>query len=230
MENKIMNGFDYFDSIYCINLPEDVERKKEISIQFDKLNILNKIKWKYAQRPSNNWSANNYNFNGEFGVNMSQLKALIDGATNNPKNGVIIFEDDVWFLDNTNEILTACVKQLPTDWDVLYLGGTPKEKMIKFSTNIMKVNKFISAMAYAVSAKAIAELCMYYTDRLAVPFPDACCDKILNDFIVEKNHNAYACFPAIAWDVPGWSTLRQGPRNYSGLIKQAWKEHTPNEI
>jgi GR25 family glycosyltransferase involved in LPS biosynthesis len=225
-----MNGFDFFDSIYCINLPEDIERKQEVSIQFDKLSILDRVKWKYAAKPPSNWHANNYNFIGEFGVNMSQLKALIDGATNNPGNGVIIFEDDVWFVDDANEILTACTQQLSSDWDVLYLGGRPREKMVRVDTNIMKVNQFISAMAYAVSAKAIADLCMYYTDRLALPFPDATCDKILNDFIVKENHNGYACFSPIAWDVPGWSTLRQAPRDYSAALKQAWKDYTPDEI
>lgn len=224
------NAFDFFDEIYCVHLPEDIDRQNQMKMIFGQLGILNRVINISAPRPYYGYKSTNYSFAGEFGVVRSQLKILVDALHRNPTRGVAIFEDDVCFLDNTNEILKTCLNQLPKDWDILYLGGTPKEMMTRVDTHICKVNKFISAMAYCINAKTLKEYIDFYIDRMGEPFPDACCDNILNDFIILKNKNGYACTPPIAWDIPGWSTLRQGHRNYRNGIKTAWETYTPSQL
>ena len=224
---ETMNAFNFFDKIYCINLPEDEDRRLQMENIFSGIGIEDRINWKSAPRPFDGYGSSNYQFPGEFGVVCSQLKVLVDAASSNLKNGIVVFEDDVRFIDDTNKVLNNCMRQLPNDWDILYLGGTPEEMMTRVDTNVCRVNKFIMAMSYAVSAKCIKDYVQFYIDRMGLSFPDACCDNILNDFIVYNNKKGYACTPPIAWDIPGWSTLRQGDRNYSELLKKAWNDFTP---
>lgn len=222
-----MSAFNYFDKIYCINLPEDKERKEQMTINFEKINILDRVDWISAPRPYSDYKSTNYWFAGEFGVVRSQLKALIDGLEYGISNGIVIFEDDVRFIDDAEKVLEKSLNSLPDDWSVFYLGGTPKEMMTRINKNICKVKKFTSAFAYCISKNALKEYIDFFIDRMGCKFPDACCDNILNDFILMKNKNGYACDVPIAWDIPGWSTLRQGDRNYSEGIKKSWINYTP---
>lgn len=48
-----------------------------------------------------------------------------------------IFEDDVKFLMKLEG--TIGTEQLPTDWDCLYLGASPKEPQVRYSENLFRL-------------------------------------------------------------------------------------------
>ena len=53
-------------------------------------------------------------------------------------DGFAIYEDDVKFLTSLDYIYIA-MGQLPDDWDMLYLGASPKEPQERYSDNLFKV-------------------------------------------------------------------------------------------
>ena len=219
------NPFDFFDKIYCINLLTDHERKDVMKDQFDKLGIKNRISWRSAPRPYAGYYSGNYKYAGEFGVVLSQLKALTDAISSDIVNSIAIFEDDVYFDDNTHTLLQNALNDVPDDWYILYLGGRPLKKVEHVRGDIYKVDKFTSAMSYCISAKSLHEYVNHYIDSMSRPFPDSCCDNILNDFILRKFKKGYAMYPTLTSTIPGWSTLRQGDRNYEKVFVKSWKQN-----
>jgi GR25 family glycosyltransferase involved in LPS biosynthesis len=219
------NSFDFFDKIYCINLVTDHERKTVMKDEFDKIGIKDIINWKSAPRPDAGYYSSSYRYAGEFGCVLSHLKALIDANSSDIVNGIVVFEDDVYFDDDTNTLLQNALDNLPNDWDVLYLGGRPMKKVEHVQGNIYKVDKFLSTMSYCISAKALRECVNFYIDNLGHSFPDSCCDNILNDFILKKFKKGYAMYPTLTSPTPGWSTLRKSNRNYDVVFYNSWKEN-----
>jgi len=221
----MMNPFDYFDKIFCINLPHDFDRKEVMNKTFRDLGIYEKVFWCFADKPYEGYRATNYQYKGEFGVVLSQLKALVAASFTKVENGIAIFEDDVHFDENSHRMLQEALDNVPDDWDILYLGGRPLEKLEHVQGNIYKVNKFTSAMSYCISAKALRQYALFYIDRMGRAHPDACCDNILNDFIIHNGKNGYVMYPNLTLTIPGHSTLRNGYRDYRDAVQKSWDEH-----
>jgi hypothetical protein len=216
---------DYFDSIYCINLPRDVERKVIMDIEFDLIGVKDKVKYIYAEPPHKNWRASNYQFIGEMGVTLSQLKAIVDALSKNNEGNILILEDDVTFINNINDVMESL--ELPINWDILYLGGHPLAPLNHYKGNLYSTGKFASAFAYGISAEALKSIAHFYIDRMTLPFPNACADNLLNDFALHRGNNSFAVYPPVVNTVPGWSTLRQGERDYTDVIMKDWEEYLP---
>jgi glycosyl transferase family 25 len=63
-----------------------------------------------------------YCTNGMIGCGLSHFKIYEDVIKNN-YNNVLILEDDVYFDDNFHNILNDSLKELPKDYDILYVGS-----------------------------------------------------------------------------------------------------------
>lgn len=215
--------FDNYD-ICCINLEEDLERKNSMIEKFANFQI--KSNFISANRPDSQWKSTNYQYTGEFGVTLSQLKCLIN-YVDTSKDGVVIFEDDATFSEDMNDRVNQAISELPDDYDILYLGGAPREKLKYYSKNLCIVGDFTQAVGYIVNKKSIKDLCMYFTDRMGRLFPDACCDNIINDFIKVNGKKGYTIYPFVVEQENGWSTLRQGIREYKDMIRDEWEKFKP---
>ena len=53
----------------------------------------------------------------------------------------MVFEDDVKFLGRVTEPVYNAMKQLPDDWDMLYLGCSPQKPQERYSENLFRVDK-----------------------------------------------------------------------------------------
>ena len=53
---------------------------------------------------------------------------------------ILIFEDDVLFLDDPMLSIARVIGELPPDWDMLYLGISPTQKYKRHSNHLFKVN------------------------------------------------------------------------------------------
>lgn len=62
---------------------------------------------------------------------------LIILAGNRDVECFMVLEDDVMILDPM--ILPLAMQQLPEDWDMLYLGASPKEPQERYSANLFRV-------------------------------------------------------------------------------------------
>lgn len=88
----------------------------------------------------------------EVACKQSHVKALEQVATGS-EDWAIIIEDDIFFLDNFVERLHVVIKELPEDWDALWLGGFEKIKGVKYSKNSDKIISQLGAYAYVVRKK-----------------------------------------------------------------------------
>jgi GR25 family glycosyltransferase involved in LPS biosynthesis len=53
---------------------------------------------------------------------------------------IMIFEDDVLFLEDPMQPIAKVIEELPQNWDMLYLGISPSQKYEKFSPHLYRVN------------------------------------------------------------------------------------------
>ena len=56
------------------------------------------------------------------------------------ENMFMVLEDDVKFLSPPNGLIDTAMRQLPDDWDMLYLGCSPQKPQERYSDNLFRVN------------------------------------------------------------------------------------------
>lgn len=193
-----------------------------MSIEFERVNLLNRIERVWANPPSEGFLMSNYRYPaGEFGACLSHMKALVQ-AIKIGAEAVLIFEDDISLSENVECRLASAFDALPENWRVLYLGGRPKSRVTRVGACLVKVGRFASAMSYAVSGAALSNLFELFLDRLSRPFPNACCDNILAEL---ASIEGYCVYPPVCISVPGYSVLRSGMRDYTKQIERDWKRY-----
>ena len=137
----------YFDKIFYINLKKDVSRNKHMVSQFKKYGITNferidaiELKKLPSSEQYRNFIKNEPKYIlGQLSCRASHLEC-VKIAKQRGYERVLIFEDDVVFLENPNQLLANNAKIL-NEWDMLYFGG-----LIEPSYR----NQIVCAHAYAV--------------------------------------------------------------------------------
>ena len=128
------NSFDFFDKIYCINLDEQTKRWESVQKEFDKIGILNKVE-RFKGIKKEPWP---------LGCNLSFLE-IIKTASKQNLNNVLIFEDDVKFVNWNNSFFNNAISNLRREnWEYLRIGYNMEGFDIKFekiSNNLIKVKK-----------------------------------------------------------------------------------------
>lgn len=138
------NPFDFFEEIYCINLDYRVDRWELVKKEFEKVGILDRVK-RFSAIKEND---------GRVGIIKSNLEIVKIAKSKGLKN-VLVFEDDVKFLDNdTLDILEKSIKQLNNKnlpWKLFYLGANTHNKLTKITDNliILKDSYAVHSMAYS---------------------------------------------------------------------------------
>jgi GR25 family glycosyltransferase involved in LPS biosynthesis len=147
---------NFFDKIFYINLDKDKERNQNLLFQFEKYNITNfeRISGVEFQEIPDKIYWRNFNLNalnekyilGSMGCRASHKK-IMDISIERGYNKILIFEDDIFFTEDPNEILNKNLHQLDS-WDMLYFGGSIEEH---FNGQI------VGAYAYGLNRKLIEE-------------------------------------------------------------------------
>lgn len=213
--------FDYFDKIYCINLPDSEDRKELATEEFRKVGIDDRVEFIYATPPHESTKCTPLKFpKGEIGVSLSQIKAVVHAIDANANN-VLIFEDDFTFIDSELKRIKSCIQELPEDWDVFFLGGHPIAQMMPFSMNLLKTRMFVQANAYAINSHKFVELYDMVMDNLTIHPYDWCTGKMA------AHGKGYTASPPICVQRAGDSIIRGGYRSYTKKVPQHWREYTP---
>lgn len=106
--------FHFFDAIYCINLDRETGRWLNVMAQFDELGIGSR---------AHRFSAIETPHNHHIGCALSH-RHIIQTASNQQFNNVLVLEDDVIFDANTLTHFEKSLTEIKNiDWDILYLGG-----------------------------------------------------------------------------------------------------------
>jgi GR25 family glycosyltransferase involved in LPS biosynthesis len=140
-----------FDMIYYINLEKDEDRNNNMLKYFALFDIKNYKRTEgsvvdvdlssipYSAYRNFNRKDENYIKNA-LGCRLSHLKCIADAKQNNYKR-ILIFEDDVQFSKNLDDLLLGNYNNLH-DFDMLYLGGL-EEQLFR--------NQIVTTHAYALS-------------------------------------------------------------------------------
>ena len=230
---------DHFDRIAIISLPEREERRVRLRKNLFETNLATAedLTWVEAVNGREStipdwWHAGA----GAWGCRFSQLKVLKE-AQRDGLQSVLILEDDATFHPRSREWLTSVMRDLPADWEQLFLGG---EYMAKpeptASPFVLKGNGIARTHAHAVHHSLFEQLIA----------------TIANDTEYQENHEwqvdhqlswhhqqghwtAYAPAWWIAGQEEGETDIAKGslPRRWWQLGLEFWKlpfVHLPEEI
>ena len=140
--------------------------------------------------------------NPKTSFNLSMQKMM------NSTNGVLLlFEDDVEIKDFSH--FEEAVSQLPSDWELCYLGANLVDHIEKYSDNLYKT--FGAWTTHAVLYNNPKELCKGYTDT-SIMFDDWLKTNI------HSRGNTYIIKPMIAWQKPHQSDLWNGYVDYTRIF------------
>lgn len=172
----------------------------------------------YAMPPHWTFSVGNMRRNPriEFALSLSHIKAVMHALADGAERPLFL-EDDVVFTAGP-ERLTEVAAELPPEWDILYLGGHPREPVRPVSHSLVKVGTFSFAEAYALNGKALRPFLDFWLDRIGQPH--AMYDFILGEFAAERN--GYCAYPLLTQQAAVPSHVSGKVENKDGLLAKGW--------
>jgi hypothetical protein len=181
------NKWDYLkdnSDVWCINLINRVDRYNHVKSQFEKIGILNMVKFhqpeKYVGpiRQKGCWDSHRY--------------CLQESLKNN--RNALIFEDDVLFDDDWEKMYDAIKESYEKlDWNILRLGGLVYKYDEKKSNHLWS-GIFNCTQAYFISLSLIKE-CLHDNNFSAENYYLSGID----DYYRFECNKDYMLVPQIAW-------------------------------
>ena len=123
--NKIHYINSYFDQIYCINLDRRLDRWVVVKNKFKKLGLdIKRISGVDGNLLSDDILKKYINRNKcEVGCMLTHYNIIEDAKKNNYKR-ILVFEDDILFIEDFHNKFNEKIKNISKDWVLLYLGAT----------------------------------------------------------------------------------------------------------
>lgn len=165
-----------FDKIYCVNLTRRPDRWTEVQKEFERVGITDVERYVAIDGSTRDWSyLNSHLLSGELGLIETHIN-IIKEAIDKKYKSILIFEDDVVFVDEFNKI-DEYLNAVPSNWDMLYIGGNhsygrPPEpindKVIKlnktYTTHAIALNSTIFETVLLISELRKKQIDVYYAD------------------------------------------------------------------
>ena len=154
----------------------------------------------------------------DYACTLSHLRAVKE-ARERGSSSVLIFEDDCLFDPDFVDKFPQYMRQVPADWDMLFLGGYHFEPPAPVCVNIVRAVTTLTTHAYAVRQSIYAEFIELNEN------PPAIVDR--NNTILQKKFNCYCCEPNLVGQLAGYSDLMgkempEKPLAYSLPITGKW--------
>lgn len=154
---------DFFEKIYCINLDNRSDRWQNCLDIFQKYNLNSCERISGVKILEEDFPYLDQKSKSQLGCALSFYRILKNAYDNEFKN-VLIFEDDFYFIypkEKTEEILSNSIKDLPQEWDILYLGANvmydfSNNPMSSFKKHLFKLNSAYCTHSIGFSKKGIS--------------------------------------------------------------------------
>ena len=196
---------DYFDKIYVLSLKRNgdrrsltAERLQKVGIEFEFFDacdgqVLNHV-WKKLD--NSNFTTKNY-----LACSISHLSIYNDALSRGFKR-ILILEDDVKPHNEIQTLFNVFKKQIPEDYDLLYLGWIPLNDDCSMWTYEILNNRFISynliqsknmwgLYAYSPSTTLMQEMVDLYNES----FPMEIDRHFVNN--IQQQRKSYAIWPQL---------------------------------
>lgn len=126
----------------------------------------------------------------------------------------LLFEDDILALVDAqvfNETMDKCIEQLPTDWDLFYLGGNCASGLQKFySPNLLPVK-----MIYATHATAYSKKAMEFIVNKTINEPVDNC--LVRDF--QPHKKIFITYPMLFTQSANYSDIGKAYTDWSRFLE-----------
>ena len=127
---------------------------------------------------------------GAYGCLLSHVKVVSDARSSGAPS-VLIFEDDAVFDRDFQNKFAQFVREVPDDWDMLYLGALHKDAPVKISEHVGRITKANSTFAYALKHTIFDEFIAL--NQRAEHVLD------INSFVLQERFNCYCFMPNLVW-------------------------------
>lgn len=203
------NAFDFFDEIYCINLDKRTDRWRDIQAEFKKCSIEKRVK---------RFSAIEH-IDGRIGCIKSHLE-IIKQAKKKKLDNVLIFEDDAIIVnDNINSVLFQATSQLPSDWDLFYLGANLHTQLIRYSNSLATLKHAYATHAIAYSKNVYDMFIEKFEKLLSIAAQDDILDVWLANNIQPMN-KSFTVKPILATQKNDYSDINKSEVNYNFILER----------
>jgi len=208
-----MKLFERFDKVFCINLDRRKDRLESFVNEVEKYDLGNFDRISAVDGLTLNQKSPNIN-SAELGLILTNIKILEISIQKN-YNSILILEDDCKF---EPEILNieSYFKQLPEDWDMLYMGGNHNTHMgisppTKINDKVIKLRNTYSTHLVGVKSK------MFTIIKDLISKKNKPIDVFYSE--LQTKFNVYSFYPAIAKQKQGFSDISKINVDYDWLIK-----------
>jgi len=165
---------------YCINLADRADRWSEVQDELSKFGWGLPVERIEAVKATPGW----------VGCAESHFIALRRGNT--AGKPFCVLEDDVLFLQDRQVLLDA-IDQLPDDWDMLYLGASPKKPQERYSDNLFRLDNAHVTHAIMWNTRKGGALDYVLNDRAAI--------RKIDDYfatVIQPMFNCFVTYPMVA--------------------------------
>lgn len=230
------NPFDFFKKIYCINLDHRKDRWQECCDIFNKYGITNKVE-RFSAIQYKHEDPRYYKAMGQLGCSASHFE-ITKNALERKLENYLVLEDDFYFLDEPEILfkkINASLQQLPSDWQMFYLGGNLDSSygvypIEKYSENILKLKACHTTHAFSVHKSLYEQI--LEKSFFKIPIEEWYNKYNVIDVYFSKeilNHNR--CFisnPLLALQKPGFSNIEQNYYDYTKWILLNFENYKNN--
>lgn len=140
---------------------------------------------------------------GQVACKMSHRQVIIE---NRNEPCVMLIEDDAIFNKGICEVFFEAIKDLPENWDMLYLGAHHFYEPKKINGKIYTCNVALSTVCYIVNKK-MYDIIIKGLEK----------DVILDIYytnVIQQKYNCYCIFPNLVTQANGMSDIEGGVVNY----------------
>jgi len=192
----------WFTHKVCLNLDRRPERWSRMQERFAQHGIADVVRFSAVDGHSIEVPRTWRGSAGAYGCLQSNL-AVVRHARDHGWPSVLLFEDDVVFDDQFAAKLPRFLAQVPSDWDMVFLGGMHRDEPVRVGENVMKLTATTSTYAYAVRHLLFDAFLEAHADSRE-PID-------LQNRLLQERFNCYCAFPHLAWVEGGLSDTQGRP-------------------
>jgi GR25 family glycosyltransferase involved in LPS biosynthesis len=196
---------------FVINLDKREDRLIEAKKEFASMGIRDVMRM-----PGKIYSdtRNHPSWNGALGCLFSHL-AILRFAHDMQQN-VMIFEDDVKFLNTEPDLLDQCSSELDSiGWDMFYGSANILKPCVQMTPHLARLSHAQSTACYGVRWGFIETLFKYF-EKIDAPIDVIYADRVI------PNHNCYVSIPMLAIQRDSYSDIEGQQANYSSYLEKRY--------
>ncbi len=205
-----MNPWLFFDRIYYINLDRRIDRREQFLLEIGKVGIENVIRQPGMEMP----------YNPSYGNHISHAWCIMDAIRWDAEK-ILIFEDDAEFFPNAIENLNQSLCELPSDWDMFYLGANlDRFPAYYVSDHIIKITGAFATHAYAFRSNMFTLLRDINLDKSVVH------NDVSYAELVHPKYNCYLSYPLVAGQRDSYSDIERRWMSSNQMFLERVKRNT----